>query len=135
MHGKKYLIYHSKTLKTQPLNGNNSQHLNGSKLHLNRIGATILQNIVCKFLSKNFIWCFEENNAEIPTVSSAAPQLDEECSKSKANQTANTENTTMDLKALHLKSVNKLIIAYLNINYLRNKFEFLIFLIKDNTDS
>ena len=40
----------------------------------------------------------------------------------------------MDLKALHLKSVNKMIIAYLNKNSLRNKFEILIFLIKDNTD-
>ena len=40
----------------------------------------------------------------------------------------------MDLKALRLKSVNKLIIAHLNINSLRNKFEFLISLIKDNID-
>ena len=30
--------------------------------------------------------------------------------------------------------MNKLIIAHLNINSLRNKFEFLISLIKDNTD-
>ena len=41
-----YLIDHSKTLKTH--------HLNGSKLHLNRRGAPILQNTVCKFLSKIF---------------------------------------------------------------------------------
>ena len=41
-----YLIDHSKTLKTQ--------HLNGSKLHLNRRGAPILQNTLCKFLSKIF---------------------------------------------------------------------------------
>ena len=39
-----YLTEHSKTLKTQ--------HLNGSKLHLNRRGAPILQNTVCKLLSK-----------------------------------------------------------------------------------
>ena len=39
-----YLIDHSKTLKTQ--------HLNGSKLHLNRRG--VLQNTLCKFLSKIF---------------------------------------------------------------------------------
>ena len=37
-----YLIDHSKTLKTQ--------HLNGSKMHLNRRDAPILQNTVCKFL-------------------------------------------------------------------------------------
>ena len=40
----------------------------------------------------------------------------------------------MDLKALRLKNFNKLITAHLNINSLRNKFEFLISLIKDNTD-
>ena len=40
----------------------------------------------------------------------------------------------MDLKALRLKNVNKLILAHLNINSLRNKFQFLISLIKDNID-
>ena len=44
-----YLIDHSKTLKTQ--------HLNGSKLHLKRRGPPILQNTLCKFLSKVFHWC------------------------------------------------------------------------------
>ena len=67
-------------------------------------------------------------------MSSTATQSDEECSKSKANQTANTENTNMDLKALCLRNFNKLIIAHLNINSLRKKFEFLISLIKDNID-
>ena len=41
----------------------------------------------------------------------------------------------MDLKALRLKNVNKLILAHLNINSLRNKFQFLISLIKDNIDA
>ena len=40
----------------------------------------------------------------------------------------------MDLKAPRLKNVNQLIIAHLNINSLRNKFEFLISLIKDKID-
>ena len=40
----------------------------------------------------------------------------------------------MDLKGLCLKNVNKLIIAHLNINSLRDKFEFLIFQTKDNID-
>ena len=46
MEGTIYLIDHSKTLKTQ--------HLNGSKLHLNRRGTPILQNTLCKFLSQIF---------------------------------------------------------------------------------
>ena len=41
-----YFTDHSKTLKTQ--------HLNGSKFHLNRIGAPILQNTLCKLLSNIF---------------------------------------------------------------------------------
>ena len=40
----------------------------------------------------------------------------------------------MDLKAFHLKNFNKLIIAHLNVNSLRNKSEILICLIKDNID-
>ena len=80
MEGNINLIDHSKTLKIH--------HLNGTKLHLNRRAAPILQNAVFKFLSKNFNRSFEENNVEITTVSSTALQSDE-CSKSKANQTAN----------------------------------------------
>ena len=121
-----YLIDHIKTLKTK--------HLNGSKLHLNRRGAPILQKPLQKFLSKIFNWYSEENNAEMATVSSTSAQPDKECNKSKASQTANMENTNMDLKALHLKNFKKLIIAHLNTNSLRNKFEFLIFLIKDKVD-
>ena len=41
-----YLIDHSKTLKTQ--------HLNGSKLHLIKGDAATFTNTVCKFLSKFF---------------------------------------------------------------------------------
>ena len=67
-------------------------------------------------------------------LSSTAPQSDEECSTSKANQTVNMKNTNMHLKAIRLKNVNKPMIAHLNINSLRNKFEFLISLSEDNLD-
>ena len=71
-------------------------------MHLNRGGAPSLQDTVCIILSKTFNSCFEENIVVIATVCSTAPQSREECSKSKANQMANTENTNMDLKALRL---------------------------------
>ena len=67
-------------------------------------------------------------------LSSTAPQSDEEYSTSKANQTVNMKNTNMHLKAIRLKNVNKPMIAHLNINSLRNKFEFLISLSEDNLD-
>ena len=44
------------------------------------------------------------------------------------------KNTNMHLKAIRLKNVNKPMIAHLNINSLRNKFEFLISLSEDNLD-
>ena len=40
----------------------------------------------------------------------------------------------MHLKAIHLKNVNKPMIAHLNINSLRSKFEFLISLSEDKID-
>ena len=81
-----YLVDHSKTHFE-------TQHLNGRKLHLNRRAAPVLQNTVCKFLSKICNWYFEENNVEVATASSTVPQSIEGCGKSKANQTANTEKT------------------------------------------
>ena len=47
----------------------------------------------------------------------------------------NTENTiSQDLKILRIKNMNKLIIAHLNINSLRNKFVFLKEAINNNVD-
>ena len=86
MLGKKYLFSWS-------LENFETQHLNGRKLHLNRRAAPVLQNTVCKFLSKICNWYFEENNVEVATASSTVPQSIEGCGKSKANQTANTEKT------------------------------------------
>ena len=49
-------------------------------------------------------------------------------------KTSNEDNTNKELRALRLKNLNKLIIAHLNINSLRNKFDLLTFQIKDNVD-
>ena len=49
-------------------------------------------------------------------------------------KTSNEDNTNKELRALRLKNLNKLIIAHLNINSLRNKFDLLNFQIKDNVD-
>ena len=49
-------------------------------------------------------------------------------------KTSYEKNTNKELRALRLKNLNKLVIAHLNINSLRNKFELLIFQIKDNID-
>ena len=43
-------------------------------------------------------------------------------------------NINAQLRPLRVKSLNKLIVGHLNINYLRNKFELLTYQIKDNID-
>ena len=72
-----------------------TQHLNGSRLHLNRTGAPALQNDLCKFLSKRFNWLIKENNVE--SVSG------------EGNKTTDEMNAKTNLGALHLKNLNKLI--------------------------
>ena len=54
--------------------------------------------------------------------------------RSSVARTSYEENTNKELRALRLKNLNKLVIAHLNINSLRNKFELLPFQIKDNID-
>ena len=72
-----------------------TQHLNGSRLHLSRTGAPVLQNNLCKFLSKYFHWRFEESNVEI--------ESDE------ANKATDEKNVNTNLRALHLRNLLKLI--------------------------
>ena len=96
LHGREYLIDHLKTLKTQHLN----------KVNCSQTGEVLLFYRTPRVSFYRKFLCFEENDVEIATVSSTAPQSDEECSKSKVNQTANTENTNVNLKTLRLKNVN-----------------------------
>ena len=53
---------------------------------------------------------------------------------SNANKMTDEAVTNKELRDLRLRNLNKLIIAHLNINSLRNKFELLIPQIKDNID-
>lgn len=70
------------------------QNLNESRLYLNRTGAPVLQNNLCKFLSKHFSWGFEENNVVV---------------SEEGNKRTDKINTYTNLRALHLKDLNKLI--------------------------
>ena len=72
-----------------------TQHLNGSRLHLSRTGAPVLQNNLCKFLSKYFHWRFEESNVEIDSE--------------EANKATDEKNVNTNLRALHLRNLLKLI--------------------------
>ena len=114
------LIDHSKTLK--------SQHLNESKLHLNRGGTPILQNTFTIVLSSIFRWQKEENRV------ASTPLLNEEYIP-EAKNPVDKINVNAELRSVRVKNLNKLIIGHLNINSLRNKFELLMHQIKDNIDT
>ena len=114
-----FINNHSKTLKPQ--------HLNESKLHLNRRGTPILQNTFTKVLSSIFSWQKDENSV------TSTPLLNEEYLPEAKNHKEKI-NINAELRSLRVKNLNKLIIGHFNINSLRNKFELLTHQIKDNID-
>ena len=113
------VIDHSKTLK--------SQHLNGNKLHLNKRGTPILQNTFTMVLSRIFSSQKDENNVASTSL------LNEEYIPEAKNY-INKININGELRSLRDKNLNKLIIGHSKINSLRNKFELLTHQIKDNAD-
>ena len=103
------LIDHSKTLKPQHLMG---------RLHLKRRGTPILQNPFTEVLSSIFGWEKNENSV------ASASLLNEEYIPEAKNH-VDKINIYAELRSMRVKNLSKLIIGYLNINSLRNKFELL----------
>ena len=101
------------------------EHLGQKKLHLNKKGSSILANIVLKFLRSNF-W----NNC---TGSNCSRINDVECISELSE--VNTEDVSFkSLKDIRIKNLNRIVLAHLNINSLRNKFDLLADQIKGNVD-
>ena len=109
-----FLIDHTKTI--------HSRNINRSKLHLNKSGSIILSNNFVKAMSSISHWYeIDGNNKGCLKV--------KECNSVPQNVSFNNE-----LNSMRIKHVNKLIIAHLNINSLRNKFEFLVEFIRGKVD-
>ena len=109
-----FLVDHTKTI--------HSRKINRSKLHLNKSGSIILSYNFVKAISSILHWYkIDSNNKGCLEV--------EECSSVPQNVSFNIE-----LNSMRIKHVNKLIIAHLNINSLRNKFEFLVEFIRGKDD-
>ena len=101
------------------------KHLNGSKLHLNKRGRVILYNTFTEAISNSIYWhCFMlslENSKASNIVT---------CDEFSAEKPK--ENTNLNF--IRKGNFNRLVLAHININLIRNKFEILMQQITDNID-
>ena len=131
-------------------------HINESKVHLNRYGTIVFANTFSKFLSEYYRWGHDNSNKihlvqniynkelksylqksdkkKQTNVSNSIETLNEVTFESEESVLLNQSTlSTLDyepisdpfekLKNTRLKNPNRLIIAQLNINSLRNKFD------------
>ena len=114
-------------------NINPKTHLNKSKLHLNRNGYEKLGKNFVNFIRNNYTWLTKTNKkAKIDIgVSSASSTLNE---KPEIDNEIVDHITNADLKSLRIRNLNKIVVDHLNINSIRNKFDFLAHQVKGNID-
>ena len=102
------------------------EHLGVKKLHLNKKGNSLLANNFLKYLRSTF-WddidsnCFEVNVHECESKLDIPDRLSDVVSE-------------RSLKVIRKKNPNRIVLAHLNINSLRNKFDILIDQITGNVD-
>ena len=99
-------------------------HLNKSKLHLNHNGYETLGKNFVNFIRSNYTWLNVTNkkaNIDI-SVSSASSTLNE---KSETDNEIVDHITNADLKSYRIRKLNKIVVGHLNINSIRNNFDFL----------
>ena len=106
------LIDHSKNIK--------HQHLNKSKLHLTKRATNMISTTSVREISNIFQWqcVLCSTNGEVTGSSSSSFAGCKSNSKKISTE-------TNQLKSLRKSILNRLIFAHLNINSIRNKFEFL----------
>ena len=102
---KEYLIDNTK--KIEP------QHLNKGKLALNQKGSRLLSDIILKEFSYVFNWQFRTENSG-----------SEECISNLTLKGQKIIDCKSTLKTIGGDNLNKFTFAHLNINSIRNKFEF-----------
>ena len=105
-----FLIQHDKTITTR--------RLNGSKLHLNKRGIKILSNTFIESISNIVHW---QSILHIP----------DNCLIDEYNANLNFKEK---LRTIRKRNIDKIIVAHLNINSFRNKFNSLISQITGSID-
>ena len=111
-------IFHQSGIST-------SQHLNKTRLHLDKNGSQMLGSIFTKEICKIVNW---QNNWNILGI------FTEEGNSEKSFESQKLSNCVKLLKSMRSKNLNKLVFARLNINSIRNKFEFLVEQVKGKRD-
>ena len=105
-------------------NINPKTHLNKSRPYLNRNGYEKLGKNFVNFIRSNYTWPPETNkktNIDIG-ISSTYSTLNE---KSEIDNEVVYHITNTDLKSLCIRNLNKVVVGHLNVNSVRNKFDFL----------
>ena len=101
------------------------KHLNGSKLHLNKRGTVILSNTFTEAISNSIYWHCFMHSLENSKVSNTIT-----CDEFNAKKPK--ENTYLNFN--RKGNLNRLVLAHININSIRNKFDTLVQQITNNID-
>ena len=107
-------------------------HLNKSKLHLNRNGDEKLGKNFVNFINNNYAR-HSEASKKLTDVSS--PSLNSASNEKSDNYKELVDQIgNIDLNSLRIKNLNTIIVGHLNINSIRNKFDFLAHQVKGHID-
>ena len=106
-------------------NMNQKTHLNRSELHLNRNGYEKLGKDFVSFIKNNYTW--------LPVTSKKiCSDFDDSPTFAKVNNELVDHTSNKDLKSLRIRNLNKIVVGHLNINSIRNKFDFLAHQVQGN---
>lgn len=100
-----------------------AEHLDAKKLHLNKLGKSILTNSILKYLRSTF-WIGIDSSCSINKEEYKFEELN----------FPPLEFCDSDLKSIWRKNINRSVVTHLNINFFRSKFDLLPEKIKENVD-
>ena len=114
-------------------NFNPKKHLNNSKLHLNDKGSYKLSNILVNYISSIYKW-YDINKPFVNINSNdITSNISDVCTESVSKTTPPIRNPNLEpeyfgnkLKSLRTSNLHRIIIAQINIDSIRNKFEALV---------
>ena len=100
-------------------------HLNKGKLHLTKYGSRVLSNNFVNKISEVLHWQIDRGNSKANV---------KECNFKDYLTAKKYDEYNITLKTISNDDVNKLIFSHLNINSIRNKFEYLATQVKGKID-
>ena len=86
-------------------------------------------------MGKNFVSFIRNNYAWLPVTSKQIySDFDDSPTFAKVNNELVDHTSNKDLKSLRIRNLNKIVVGHLNINSIRNKFDFLAHQVQGNID-